>query len=446
MINRRQFLLSATAAAVASAQTKRPNFVFVLVDDLRFDATGYLNHPMVKTPEIDRIAREGMIFKNMYVTIPLCSPSRGCYLTGRYAHAHGVFRNDNNNELSHKLVTFPKLLRDAGYETAFVGKWHMGTDDTPRPGFDKWVSFKGQGQYNNPALNLDGQQVKPGGYITDLLNQHALDFVKKDHAKPFCLYLGHKAVHGPFEPAERHKALYTDFKIERAPNSADTLEGKPALTRPIEGRAAPGGKGPTDEVIKNQMRCLAAIDEGVGQLYAALEQTRQLDNTLFVFTSDNGYFWGEHGLGDKRWAYEESTRIPMAIRWTGHIKPGSVTEAMALNVDIAPTFLAAAGVAIPKNVHGKSLLPVFAGKLAGWRKSFLTEYYKEPNTPRVPSWQAVQTATHKYVHYTDENGLDEMYDLAADKYEMKNVLADPKYAGTLVKLKAEMERLKQATA
>ena len=220
---------SALAAPGLAAPAARPNFVFILLDDQRWDALGCMGHPFQKTPNIDRIAHEGALFRNYFCTTPLCSPSRASYLTGRYVHAHGVRGNTDNAELSHQLVTWPRLLHDAGYETGYVGKWHMGNDDSPRPGFDSWVSFRGQGVYENPPMNIDGKRVENQGYMTDLLNQHAVDFLKRPHSKPFALYLAHKAVHGPFTPAERHKNLYSTEPIPRRPNVKDTLEGKPAI-------------------------------------------------------------------------------------------------------------------------------------------------------------------------------------------------------------------------
>src|SRR5262249_15208952 len=201
MISRRNFLAS-SAAALAGA-TAPPNIVFILMDDLRWDELGCTGHPFAKTPNIDRIAKEGANFRNFFVTLPLCSPSRASFLTGQYAHTHGVIDNTDHSPLSHRLVTFPRLLHDAGYDTAYIGKWHMGVDDSPRPGFDRWVSFKGQGVYIDPTLNTDGHAAKTNGYITDILNVAALDFVRAAHQKPFVLYLAHKAVHGPFTPAER---------------------------------------------------------------------------------------------------------------------------------------------------------------------------------------------------------------------------------------------------
>ncbi len=444
MLNRRQFL--PTLAAPVLAQERRPNLLFILNDDLRHDGLGCTGHPFVKTPNIDRIAQEGARLTNAFVTTPLCSPSRASYLTGQYVHKHSVAGNGDNAALSHKLTTFPKLLHDAGYETGYFGKWHMGNDDSPRPGFDRWVSFKGQGRYDDPPMNIDGKQVEQKGYMTDLLSQYAADFVRKSRTKPFCAYLAHKAVHGPFTPADRHKGLFATQPIQRQANAADGLTTKPALTRPIEGQAGvkPGGGSP-DELIRNQMRCLTSIDEGVGQILKALGEVGKLDDTLIIFTSDNGYFWGEHGLGDKRWAYDESIRIPMLARYPKRIKAGSAVTQDALNIDIAPTIMDAAGLKPHPQMQGRSLMPLFGGK-AKWRQSFLSEYFMEKNFPRAPSWQAVRTAEWKYTHYTELQGMDELYNLKSDPGEMKNLIADRSAKRSLEKMKRELAAHLRATA
>jgi len=424
-----------------SGRSNRPNIAFILVDDMRWDALGCTGQPFVKTPGIDRLAREGALFSNFFVTTPLCSPSRASFLTGRYVHAHGVLTNQDNNVLSHQLVTFPKLLHDAGYETAYIGKWHMGDDDSPRPGFDRWVSFKGQGVYVDPQINVDGQAEKRTGYITDLLSDFAVEFVKKPHAGPFALYLSHKAVHAPFTPAERHKGLYADDSIPRSPNIEDNLEGKPALTRLVDGKPlVRQGTAAIEKLIRNQLRDLTAVDEGVVRILKALEESGQLDNTMVVFTSDNGYFWGEHSLGDKRWAYEESIRGPLIIRYPKLIKAGTRIAEDALNVDLAPTFLALAGVSPPENMHGRSLLPLLQGTAKEWRKSILFEYFGDIAHPRTPNWQAVRTARWKYVHYTDIKGMDEIYDLQEDPYELKNRIGDPAAASTLREMSEELQQ------
>ena len=433
-------LLGATVSQADAAP--RPNVVFILVDDLRFDALGCTGHPFLKTPNIDRLAAEGMNFANAFVSTPLCSPSRASYLTGQYAHTHGVQGNGDPNGGKH-LVTFPKLLQPAGYTTAYVGKWHMGDDDAPRPGFDRWVSFKGQGDYNNPTLNVDGEVVKTQGYVTDILTDHAAEFVRRPHDKPFCLYLAHKAVHSSFTPAPRHKDIFADRTIVRAPNVRDSLEGKPVLTRALpQPERSDQNPGTRDEVVRNQLAAILAIDEGVGRLLEALEGTKRLDDTLVIFTSDNGFFWGEHGRGDKRMAYEESIRVPLLMRCPKLIEAKSIRRELVLNVDIAPTLLDLAGVDVPKNMHGRSLAPLLKEGSGDWRKSALTEYFSNPNN-RIPGWQAVRTERWKYVRYVGPglNGMDELYDLEADRYEMRNLVGEASAAKTVAELRTELERL-----
>ncbi len=451
MLSRRSFVAGAACAAVHGASAGRPNIVFMFTDDQRWDSMSCAGHPFLKTPHMDRIAREGAYFENAFVTTPLCSPSRASFLTGRYVHAHGVRGNGPMyNELSHQLITWPRLLREAGYETGYVGKWHMGNDGRPRPGFDRWVSFKGQGLYDDPPLNVDGQETKAQGYMTDILTGHAVEFLKRKRSKPFALCVGHKAVHGPFTPAPRHKDLYSTDPIPRRPNTRDTLEGKPVLRRTASAQekakkaAAPGSRG--EELIRNQLRGLVAVDESVGEVLKALEQTGELDNTLVIFTSDNGYFWGEHGLGDKRFSYEESIRIPMVMRYPKRIKPGSRIREDVLNIDICPTALELAGARAPANVHGRSLVPLLGGKAKGWRTSFLAEYFLEPNFERIPTWQAVRTSRWKYTRYTELEGMDELYDLQADPYEMRNLIQDAAARKTIEELRTELGRLLKTTA
>jgi arylsulfatase A-like enzyme len=419
-LSRRQ-ALGLVGAGLLGQGARRPNFVFVLIDDMRWDSLGCTGHPFLKTPHIDRIGNEGAIFTNAFVTTPLCSPARGSFLTGQYVQTHGVVGNTRDGEpISHRLLTFPKLLHDAGYETAYVGKWHMGTDASPRPGFDKWVSFRGQGVYADPPLHIDGKEVKTTGYMTDLLTDHAVEFLSQPHAKPFCLYMGHKAIHGPFTPAERHKSLYSTEALPMAANTKDDLKDKPALRE-----VKPGG-GTSDEVIRNQLRSIASIDEGVGRMIAALEKTGQFDNTVFVFTSDNGYFWREHGLGDKRWAFDESIRIPLLVRYPRMVKKGTKIGGLAANIDIAPTFLELGGVGVPGAMQGKSLVPLLKNSRAKVRTELFCEYFKEANFPRTPSWRAIRTETLKYVHYPELTGADEFYDLRKDPLEMKNLISDPR--------------------
>jgi N-acetylglucosamine-6-sulfatase len=433
------------AAALVARAADRPNLVFILTDDQRWDCLSAAGHPFVKTPNIDRIAAEGAYFNNAFVTIPLCSPSRACFLTGKYSHSNGVINNTNAMApISHTLDTFYTHLRDGGYETAMIGKLHMGLDDSPRPGFDHWAVFKGQGRYIDCPLNINGTETPIKGYVTDVLTDKTVEFIRKDHGgKPFALWLGHKAVHGPYRPADRHKDLYSTEALPQRPDVKDVdNKGKPALTRKV---ADPPKDHPaygvTDDIVRNQLRCLAAVDESVGRVLKTLEETGQLDNTLVVFASDNGYLWNEHHLGDKRVAYEESIRIPLVMRYPKLIKPGTKVDQMVLNIDLAPTVLELAGARPIENVHGKSLVPLFKGDASAWRQSALLEYFLEKQYPNVETWQGVRTADWKYIHYTDLKDMDELYDLKNDPYEMNNVIADPANAKQLDTLKSELKKL-----
>ena len=363
-----------------------PNIVFVLLDDLRWDELGCTGHPVVRTPHIDRLAREGVQFRNGFHTTPLCSPSRACFLTGQYAHRHGIIDNTLRAEQSRRLVTFPRLLHDSGYETAYIGKWHMGNDDDPRPGFDRWISFPGQGTYIDPTINDNGSRRRIPGYTTDIFTDLAIGFMRQKRSKPFCLYLAHKALHPEvyqaddgsvaeipvFIPAERHKKLFSDVKIPRRPNYARPPQGKPALERKIAGLPPLGPETVTDdETIRNRWRELMAVEEGAGKMLAALEEARQLEDTLFIFAGDNGYFYGEHGLSrERRLAYEESSRMPLLMRYSRRIRPGTVSDQFALGIDVAPTVLDAASVKAPSHMQGRSLVSLWSGRTAWLAREF----------------------------------------------------------------------------
>lgn len=416
----------------------RPNVVFIITDDQRWDCLGCMGHPFLKTPNIDRIAREGALFQNAFVTLPLCSPSRASFLTGQYATRHGIVGNTAaGGPISHQLDTWPRRLQAAGYATAAIGKWHMGTDDAPRPGFDRWVVFKGQGRYENPVFNIDGVQTKTTGYVTDLITDYAVEFIRQDRGdKPFALYVGHKAVHGPFHPAPRHKELYADDPLPEYPGEKDDLKGKPAITRKVA-EMEPGhpAYGVSDSLIRNQLRSIVSVDDGVGRILQALQETGKLDNTLVIFTSDNGFFWNEHRLGDKRAAYEESIRIPLVMRYPALINAGSVIKPMVLNIDIAPTVLELAGAQPVEGMHGRSLVPLLKDQQAKWRTSVLLHYYLEEKYPNIPTWQSVRTDNWKYIHYPDHPGMDELYDLQQDPHELTNRINDPAAIRELVRLK-----------
>jgi N-acetylglucosamine-6-sulfatase len=408
----------------------RPNIVFILADDLRWDALGSTGHNLPKdfqTPNIDRIAKEGVIFRNAYVTDPLCFPSRASILSGQYAHTNGVKVASDRARLGHRLVTFPLLLHGAGYETALIGKWHLANEAVPAPGIDRWVSFKEQGIYVDPELYIDGHSEKMKGYLTDILTDYAVDFIQKPHTKPFMLYLAHKAPHAPWIPPERYKNRFYDAPIIPPPGAFDTWEGKPVLKR-AGIKLEP--KSDTDiEIthfnVRDYLSCVLAIDDGVKRIFDVLEATGQLDKTIIVFTSDNGYFWGEHDLGGKHGPYEEAIRVPLLVRYPKLIQTGSVIDQFALNIDFAPTLLALAGVHPPENMEGRSLLPLFKGDARSWRSSFLTEFFLGDGTNRFPTWQAVHTDRWKYIRYVGMEQFNELYDLQADPFELNNLVNDP---------------------
>jgi len=423
---RRQFL----SLAMAAAPLPRPNIVFVLVDDLRFDELGCTGHPFAQTPHADRLAQEGALFANAFAATPLCSPSRASFLTGQYAHRHGIVDNTDRSARSHALVTWPRLLHNNGYETAFLGKWHMGVDDSPRPGFDHWVSFPGQGESNDPPLNVNGRAVKTSGYITDILTDHAVSFIEQKRSKPFCLYLSHKAIHpnivqgpdgqttgsggaGAFKVAERHKDLYAGMTPPRRGNYKVVPRDKPALMQIIPGVPPLSAATATDDAtILNRMRMTKAIDEGLGRIVETLERMGALDKTAIVFTSDHGYFYGEHCLSpERRLAYEETIRIPLLVRYPLAYKARTKVLSMTMSTDLFTMCLGWAGVPAPK---------------APKRDAVLIEYFSDTVFPRMRKmgYRAVRTERWKYIHYADMDGADEIYDLRDDPFELRNLMAD----------------------
>jgi N-acetylglucosamine-6-sulfatase len=340
----------------------------------------------------------------------------------------------------------------------------MGTDDSPRPGIDHWLSFKGQGQYINPQINLNGKEQQASGYATEILNQHAEEFLRRPHDKPFLLYLSHKAVHPNLEqradgsiddptaahfiPAENYRRLYADAVIPRRANAQfERLEGKPALTRAIPGLPPLSrSTGTSDEVIRDRLRMLASIDDGVGMIFKALEETGQLEKTLVVFTSDHGYFYGEHGLSvERRLAYDEAARIPLLMRYPRLIKPSIEITSLVQTIDFAPTFLQLADVTAPPAVHGRSLLPLLTGNESKLRESLLIEHMSDKVFPRMHrmGYQAVRTQDWKYIHYTDLENVDELYDLSSDPFEMRNLISDPPSQSKRMELQKELQHLVQ---
>lgn len=431
-MTRKTFLKTAAAAAAPAllSQTKKRNLVFVLGDDHRFDVMSCAGHPFVKTPNLDRLARGGVLLKNAFVTTALCSPSRASILTGQYVHAHGV--TDNVTPLPAGLITFPQVLQKHGYRTALIGKWHMGGEsDMPRPGFDRWVSFRGQGQYNDPVINFDGQRREVKGYVTDILTEEALRFINESASRPFLLYLGHKAVHADFFPAERHKNLYSEVKIPHPASMVNTEEnyrGRPDWVR-RQRNSWHGVDGMYDHRInfdqfyRDYCRTLMALDESVGRVYTELDEKRLLNDTLFIYMGDNGFMFGEHGLIDKRAMYEPSIRVPMIAHCPDLFEGNRRVDGMALNIDICPSMLEAAGALIPPTVHGRSLLPLARGT-SGGRSEFVYEYYWERDFPQTPTVLGLRTDRYSFMQYHGVWDLDELYDVQKDPHQMHNLMAE----------------------
>ena len=446
----------------ARASRSRPNIVVILADDLRWDAMSCAGHPFVRTPSIDRIAAEGVRFTNAFVTTSLCAPSRACFLTGTYAHTNGV-RTNEGMEFGPPLRHFPEILRGAGYETAFIGKWHMAPTAQPRPGFDYWLSFKGQGVYVNPLLNEDGRDFQAQGYMTDLLTEYAVNWLRRDRARPFCLYLAHKAVHGPFTPAPRHADLYQDVAMEKPASYDDDFADKPAWIRacmvrgaqakewlanqdrPVPPAIAPTEWNPHEEGRLNYYRALAAVDESVGRVLATLQQLGVLNSTVIVFAGDNGFFHGEHRRGDKRLMYEEAIRIPLLVRCPPLAARKRTADEMVLNIDLAPTLLDLAGVPAPADMQGRSFRALLEGGRYKPRESFLYEYWKEEWLPGIPTMVGVRTRRWKYVTYPEIEDIDELYDLQRDPHEMRNLALDPAHARQREAMRRELARLERAT-
>ncbi|MBM0104907.1 sulfatase [Steroidobacter sp. S1-65] len=448
-------------------QTRPSNVIFILVDDLRYDGMGFLQ-PGLKTPNIDQLARGGSYFPNTVVTSSLCSPSRATILTGQTARNHTIV--DNNDASEEGLIYFPSYLQKAGYQTAFLGKWHMGqSSDAPRPGFDKWVSFKGQGSYypttglspeavkagRTHTLNVDGREVAQQGYITDELTDYALQWLDKERnkGKPFFLYLSHKAVHSDPLPAPRHAHQYDDFEFKIPASAANTPEnyaGKPMWV--YNQRNTWHGIDffynsdmKMTEYLRYYYSTLSAVDDSVGRLLAWLKKNRLERDTLVVFTADNGFLIGEHGLIDKRNAYQPSVRVPMVMYRPGTVPAGVTNEGRIRNLDFAPTFLDIAGVPSPPQFEGRSAWPLIKGSVpaAQWQpQDFVYEYYWEWTFPMTPGTFAIQRGNMKYIQYYGIYDTDELYDVVKDPDEMHNLINDPAYLDAKIELrKALFEQL-----
>ncbi|MAI73742.1 MAG: acetylglucosamine-6-sulfatase [Rhodopirellula sp.] len=418
---------------------KPRNVVFVLTDDHRYDAMGFMGHPFLETPHLDSLASNGVHLKNAFVTTSLCSPSRASILTGLYTHKHRVI--DNNRLVPEGTLFFPQYLQQAGYKTGFIGKWHMGgAHDDPRPGFDHWISFRGQGNYLPPGpkytLNVNGKRVKQKGYITDELTDYAVEWLEeqKDDEKPFFLYLSHKAVHANFTPAKRHQDRYKDADLSFLPRGKEISASKDAPRWVRDQRNSWHGidfsyhsdKG-LDYLYRRYCESVLAVDDSVGRVLQQLKEMGIHDETLVVYMGDNGFMWGEHGLIDKRVSYEASIRVPMMMQCPDLYEGGKVVENVIGNIDIGPTILHAAGLGTPAYMDGVSFLDLPNQPEMDWRDYFLYVYYWEKNFPQSPTQFALRGDRFKYITYYGLWDVDELYDLKTDPGETKNLINDPDY-------------------
>ena len=455
-------MLSVTSAVelttpVGSQEARPKNVILILSDDHRYDFMGF--HPdspkFLETPHLDRMAREGVHLANAFVSTSLCSPSRASVLTGQYMHRHCVV--DNQRPVPDGTQFFPSVLQKTGYQTAFVGKWHMGHDhDDPRPGFHHWVSFRGQGTYNDPELNINGQRKRFEGYTTDVLTDQAIQWLKTQKGKqePFFLYLSYKAVHYPFQPAPRHQGRYADEPIDYPETMANTernYQTQPHWVR--ERRYSIHGidhmetgafdKDPVpnfDDLYHQYCEAVHGLDENVGRVLTHLDESGLSEDTLVLYMGDNGFALGEHGFYDKRDAFEESIRVPMLAWAPGHLKPGMTVDAMVQNIDLAPTILQACGAVAPESmgIDGASFWPLLQGQKVGWRDHILYEYHWEWNFPATPTTFAIRTDRHKFIFYHgvwDANGL---YDLETDPHERHNLLKVPAYQELAKQLESQL--------
>ncbi len=464
---------------------RRPNFVFIMSDDHAAHAISAYGSRINDTPQLDRIAAGGMRFDRCFCTNSICTPSRASILTGTYNHVNGVTTLDTH--MDNRLTTFPKLLRDAGYQTAMIGKWHLGHGPRHDPtGFDFWRVLPGQGHYHDPVMlgpSNDPEHphatevIERSGYVTDLITDDCLDWLdRRDPDRPFLLLCHHKAPHRHWEPSPAHATLYDDVDIPEPATMFDDHATRAAVVQAMKMRLldldpvldlkspVPPGLDEDDEVrwryqryIKDYLRTIASIDDNVGRLLDRLDDESIADDTVVVYTSDQGFFLGDHGWFDKRLMYEESLAMPFLVRYPRLVEPGTTTEAMALNVDVTPTFLELAGIDVPADVQGVSLVPVLRGERPdGWRTSIYYRYWMHRDgAHNVPAHYGVRTETHKLICYyndpLDQPGANgpvdpiewELFDLAADPMETTNVITEPSYEPVLTELRAELARLQR---
>ena len=454
---------------------RRPNILFILTDDHASHAIGAYGSRINETPNLDRIASGGTRFDNCFCTNSICSPSRASILTGTYNHVNGVTTLDT--PFDGRQTTFPKRLQDAGYETAMIGKWHLGHGGHADPtGFDYWNVLPGQGDYHDPEMIEMGETRRYEGYATDLITDMSLDWLRnRDEDRPFLLMCHHKAPHRPWEPDAAHASMYDDVEIpepetlddDYAHRSRAAAGAKMRVDRDLTltdlKEPVPEGLTPAEErswkyqrYIKDYLRCVASVDDNVGRLLDYLDEEGIADDTIVVYSSDQGFFLGDHGWYDKRFMYEESLRMPYLMRYPRRMEAGTVEDAMILNVDFAPTFLELAGVAVPEEMQGRSFAPLLEGRRPDdWQTAMYYRYWMHMTEHAVPAHYGVRTERYKLIYYYGDGlgqnrALDErtepeweLFDLESDPLEMRDVYADPTYADMVVELKEALRRLQE---
>lgn len=440
-------MLPLIVTCLLSAPVERPNFVFLYTDDQRWDALGVVQReqgeqgrfPWIESPNLDKLAADGVRFRNAFVVLSLCAPSRATFLTGRYGHMNGVV--NNGTPFPVESVTHASVLRAAGYRTGYFGKWHMGGQSGQRPGFDFSASFVGQGTYFDCPIEVNGVKTPSTGFVDDVTTDYAIDFIKENKGRPFSLVLGFKTCHGPFTPPPRTATLYEGAEARAVPNLK-----VPAIYKEVETRDFSSRNGGATNL--GMFRGLKAVDENVGKVMTALDEAGVAENTMVVYASDNGYYLGEHGLGDKRTAYDEALRIPLLVRFPKFVAgdaKGKTVDRMVLNIDLAPTIIDFAGLPVPKEMQGRSWRP-FLDKNATpvyWRNAFFYFYPREGKSG-APSVMAVRTEYAKLIRYPGHPEWTEVFNLTKDPYEIHNLAGDAQHANLQRGLEHEFERERAA--
>jgi arylsulfatase A-like enzyme len=447
------------AAAAPAAAADRPNILFIMSDDHAAHAIGAYGSRVNETPNLDRLAREGALLQNVFATNSICTPSRATILTGQYSHVNGV---TVFNRFDSTRTTVARRLQQGGYHTGMIGKWHLGSDPV---GFDHWEILPGQGAYNDPVLyTTTGEKTYTGRYVTDVITDLAIDFLRqRPRDKPFFLMVHHKAPHRPWEPSAAYAKQFARQRIPEPATLWDAYATRTDALRENKQRVAADltlrdlkVEPPSDldgerlvrwkyqRYMQDYLATIQSVDDGVGRLLAFLDGNGLSKNTIVIYTSDQGFFLGDHGLFDKRFMYEESLRMPFLVRWPAGIRPGTKSDAIALNVDFAPTFLAAGGLPVPREMQGRSLLPVLRGRTpAGWRTSMYYRYYHDPGDHNTRAHYGIRTRTHKLIYFWTKDQW-ELFDLTRDPSELHNLYGEPGQEALTSTLKAELARLKQA--